>query len=143
MNIVMPSLRNDFQAVETYRPKPGMTLDCPVTALIGSADPRTSSGQARAWSSVTTGRFALRQFAGGPALLDDGRRDAPGGDQPRLLRQLCRMGGVLDRGAGPELFLELAGHPVVVGDDPHLIGLARQRGWPVSPRARPGPQAPG
>jgi surfactin synthase thioesterase subunit len=64
LSIIMPVLRNDFQAVEAYRPGTGLALDCPVTALIGSADPRTSSRQARAWSSVTTGRFALRLFAG-------------------------------------------------------------------------------
>jgi pyochelin biosynthetic protein PchC len=92
MNIVMPSLRNDFQAVETYRPKPGMTLDCPVTALIGSADPRTSSGQARAWSSVTTGRFALRQFAGGHFYINVHAAQVTG-----IIR--CELGAA--RPAGP------------------------------------------
>jgi len=71
MSIVMPVLRNDFQAVEAYRPRTGLVLDCPVTALIGSADPRTSSRQARAWSSVTTGRFALRLFAGNHFYINE------------------------------------------------------------------------
>jgi HAD superfamily hydrolase (TIGR01490 family) len=39
--------------------------------------------------------------------------------------------------------LKLVGHPVVVGDDPCLLGLARQRGWPVSPQPQSGSQAPG
>lgn len=71
MSIIMPVLRNDFQAVETYRPRTGMALDCSVTALIGSADPRTSSGQARAWASVTTGRFTLRLFAGNHFYINE------------------------------------------------------------------------
>jgi surfactin synthase thioesterase subunit len=76
--MVLPALRADYHAVETYRPQPGAVLDRPVVALVGDADPRTTVDEARAWSDHTTGPFDLKIFQGGhfylnaqvPAVLD-------------------------------------------------------------------------
>ena len=50
---------------------PGTPLSCPVTALVGDADPLVTPDEARAWAEETTGPFALRVFAGGHFYLTD------------------------------------------------------------------------
>ncbi|HUZ25304.1 MAG TPA: alpha/beta fold hydrolase [Streptosporangiaceae bacterium] len=71
MRLVMPALRNDLRAAETYVPRPGQSVSCPVTALTGAADPRTSLDDARAWAQATTGDFFLRVFPGGHFYLNE------------------------------------------------------------------------
>lgn len=65
MRAVMPSLRADYQAVETYRCAPEVTIGCPVTVLTGDDDPKTTLSDARAWERHTTGSYAVRTFPGG------------------------------------------------------------------------------
>jgi pyochelin biosynthetic protein PchC len=69
--LLMPAVRNDYKAIETYRHVPGAPLSCPVTALVGDADPLVTLDEARAWAEETTGPFALRVFAGGHFYLTD------------------------------------------------------------------------
>ena len=68
--LIMPAVRNDFKAIETYRYTPEPPLDCPVTALIGDADPYTSVSEADAWRAHSTGEFGLHVFPGGHFYLD-------------------------------------------------------------------------
>jgi pyochelin biosynthetic protein PchC len=67
--------RNDYKVAETYDWTPGAPLDCPVTALIGTADPQVSVEEARAWSTHTTGAFELSVFPGGHFYLDQARAE--------------------------------------------------------------------
>jgi pyochelin biosynthetic protein PchC len=71
--MVLPAIRADYRAIETYVPRPGTTrLCCPVTALHGATDPRVGLAEARAWSGHTDGGFRLAPFAGNHFfLLDD------------------------------------------------------------------------
>jgi pyochelin biosynthesis protein PchC len=69
--LLMPPIRNDYKAIETYEYVPGPPLSCPVTALIGDSDPMVTPDEARAWAEHTTGPFALRVFAGGHFFLTD------------------------------------------------------------------------
>lgn len=69
--LVLPALRADYRAVETYREVPGRMLDCPVTALIGDCDPQVTAEEARDWARHTTGPVTLRQFPGGHFYLRD------------------------------------------------------------------------
>ncbi|MDH6577692.1 alpha/beta fold hydrolase [Kitasatospora sp. MAP5-34] len=62
--LMAPVIRADYRAVETYRPVPGRTLDCPVTAFAAEDDSELTLDQARAWDRSTTGRFTLRTFPG-------------------------------------------------------------------------------
>jgi surfactin synthase thioesterase subunit len=76
--MLMPALRADYTAIETYRHTPGAVLSSPVTVLTGDQDPRTSLDEAKAWAEHTTGPFALKVYSGGhfflldhvPAVLD-------------------------------------------------------------------------
>ncbi|GAB2771846.1 thioesterase II family protein [Amycolatopsis magusensis] len=69
LRMIMPAVRADYRAIETYRCAPGSPLDCPVTVLTGDSDPKTSLDEAKAWAAVTTGPFELRVFAGGHFFL--------------------------------------------------------------------------
>jgi surfactin synthase thioesterase subunit len=65
MRAALPSLRADYQAVETYRCALKVTIGCPVTVLTGDADPKTTLFEARAWEQHTTETCTVRTFSGG------------------------------------------------------------------------------
>lgn len=67
--LLLPSIRNDYKAIETYRHAPGAPLTCPITALIGDDDPAVTPDEAAAWADHTTGPFELRIFPGGHFFL--------------------------------------------------------------------------
>jgi surfactin synthase thioesterase subunit len=71
MRATLPALRADFQAAETYRCDPGVTIGCAVTVLTGDADPKTSVAEADAWAGHTTSTCTTRVFAGGHFFLTD------------------------------------------------------------------------
>jgi surfactin synthase thioesterase subunit len=71
LEMVLPALANDYQAIETYGPRFGGRLDCPIVALIGEADPKVTAAEAQAWQRHTAGRFELRLFPGGHFYLND------------------------------------------------------------------------
>jgi surfactin synthase thioesterase subunit len=72
--LLLPPIRNDYKAIETYRYAPGPPLTCPVTAAIGDNDPVVSPDEARAWAEHTTGPFQLRVYPGGHFYLNDHQR---------------------------------------------------------------------
>jgi pyochelin biosynthetic protein PchC len=63
--MILPAVRSDYKAIETYRCPAGSRLSCPTTVFVGDSDPMTTLDEARAWSEHTTGRFDLRVFHGG------------------------------------------------------------------------------
>ncbi|MEU7751226.1 alpha/beta fold hydrolase [Micromonospora sp. NPDC049171] len=71
LEMILPALRADYRAIETYRHRPGRELDCPVTALVGEDDHRASVDHVRAWQGHTTGAFDLRTFPGGHFYLNN------------------------------------------------------------------------
>jgi pyochelin biosynthesis protein PchC len=72
-NLVLTTLRADYQASETYRPAPGPRLSCPVLACVGDNDPDVTEKEARAWAAATTGSFRLAVFPGRHFYLIDRR----------------------------------------------------------------------
>lgn len=70
-DLVLPAVRGDYRAVETYRHEPGEPLSCPVTVLTGDTDPRVTEAEARGWEPYTRGPFALRVFPGGHFFLNN------------------------------------------------------------------------
>jgi surfactin synthase thioesterase subunit len=71
--MVLPAVRSDYTAVETYRHEPGPRLASPVVALRGDADPRTTPEEVQAWQDHTEGDFATHVFPGGHFFLNDQR----------------------------------------------------------------------
>lgn len=67
--MMLPALRGDYRAVETYRCPADRRIGCPVVALVGSSDPTTTQDEARAWAGHTTGTFTMRTFPGGHFYL--------------------------------------------------------------------------
>lgn len=67
--MVLPSIRSDYKAAETYRYEPGRKLAVPIHALIGAADPKATVDEVRPWSGCTEGPFELEVFPGGHFYL--------------------------------------------------------------------------
>jgi pyochelin biosynthesis protein PchC len=68
---VLLTLRGGYQAVETYRYRPGARLRCPLSVFTGDSDPRVSREDAQAWQELTIAAFRLREFRGGHFYLSD------------------------------------------------------------------------
>lgn len=75
LRMILPAIRSDYTAVETYRCDSRATVRCPVTVLTGNADPKTSLDEARAWAEHTTGGSELKVFPGGHFFLADRQAD--------------------------------------------------------------------
>ncbi|WP_045739905.1 thioesterase II family protein [Actinoplanes rectilineatus] len=74
LRMILPAIRGDYTAAETYRWQPVPPLDCPIVALTGDDDPKVSLEEAAAWSEHTSGSFELRTFPGGHFFLGQHRR---------------------------------------------------------------------
>ncbi|WP_306364215.1 thioesterase II family protein [Nocardia sp. CC227C] len=69
-DLVLPAVRADYQAVETYRHHPTTPLRTPISALVSTEDPTTTVAQAREWASYTTAEFDVTTFPGRHFYLD-------------------------------------------------------------------------
>ncbi|MFR9797762.1 thioesterase II family protein [Streptomyces sp. MS06] len=70
LRMILPAIRNDYRAAETYRFTGDKRLACPVTVLVGDRDPQVTAAEAEAWAEHTTGAFRLRRFDGGHFFLN-------------------------------------------------------------------------
>jgi len=75
VDLVLPTLRADYELAETYRPLPGTRLACPVVAYMGAGDPEVDRCGVEGWRQETTGEFALRVFPGDHFYLKGARPD--------------------------------------------------------------------
>ncbi|MGW0671774.1 thioesterase II family protein [Streptomyces sp. NPDC002746] len=75
LRMVLPAIRNDYRAAETYRYTPGPPLRAPVSVLVGDSDPMANHEEAAAWRSHTDGEFELHTYAGGHFYLLDHAAD--------------------------------------------------------------------
>lgn len=71
LRLVIPVIRADYKAVETYRCADGAVVNCPVTVLVGDSDPKATIEEARAWSEHTAGAFDLQVYPGGHFYLSE------------------------------------------------------------------------
>ncbi|KUN75151.1 thioesterase II family protein [Streptomyces griseoruber] len=69
IRMIMPAIRGDYEAVESYRYEPGPRLRCPVSVLVGDDDPQVTPAEAQGWRDHTEGGFTLRRFPGGHFYL--------------------------------------------------------------------------
>ncbi|MFE4964187.1 thioesterase II family protein [Streptomyces sp. NPDC056660] len=68
--MILPALRADYGALQSYVPEPAARVHCPVRGLIGDRDPLVPVDDARRWEDHTTGRFRLRVLPGGHFYLN-------------------------------------------------------------------------
>lgn len=69
--MVLPAIRADYTAAETYTYRPGPPLACPVIALTGDRDPKVTVEEADAWREHTSGDFELAVYPGAHFYLND------------------------------------------------------------------------
>ncbi|MFF4583276.1 thioesterase II family protein [Streptomyces sp. NPDC001389] len=69
LRMVLPAIRADYRAAETYTPEPGERLRCPLLAMVGTGDPKVTVAEAEAWAEHTEGPFGLRVFSPGHFYL--------------------------------------------------------------------------
>ncbi|MEU0991366.1 alpha/beta fold hydrolase [Streptomyces sp. NPDC005953] len=78
LRMVLPSLRSDYRALETYQVTPGAVVACPITVLVGDQDPWTPLSEAETWRHQTTAAFDLKVFPGGHFYLSSRPADVIG-----------------------------------------------------------------
>ena len=71
LRMILPVLRADYRAIETYRERPGTRVGCPMTVLVGDADPLVTPDEAEAWRTHSTGPTTVRYFPGGHFYLNE------------------------------------------------------------------------
>lgn len=73
MELVLPVLRADFHAIETYRWREGPPLQARLLVLGGETDPDTDPASLQAWAEVTRGGCRCELFPGGHFFLNEQR----------------------------------------------------------------------
>ena len=68
--LLLPGLRADIIALETFRPGSRPPFPIPISAFGGDSDPMTPIAHLEEWKSETQGAFATRVFPGGHFYLD-------------------------------------------------------------------------
>jgi surfactin synthase thioesterase subunit len=70
IRMILPAVRADYRAAETYRYPPGTDLSCPLHALTGDDDPKATVEEAAAWQAHTSSAFQLHVYPGGHFYLN-------------------------------------------------------------------------
>ncbi|MFF1274901.1 thioesterase II family protein [Streptomyces marokkonensis] len=74
--MILPAVRNDYTAIETYRCPPGAVLrHTSVTALVGAGDPKATLHEVSTWAGHTRAAFEMRVFEGSGHFYLDDRED--------------------------------------------------------------------
>jgi surfactin synthase thioesterase subunit len=76
LRMVLPAIRSDYKAIETYQYQEGPKLRCPIHALVGVVDPQATIEEVTAWKEYTTGHFTISVFPGGHFYLNEHQADA-------------------------------------------------------------------
>lgn len=66
---VLPAMRADYKAVETYRHRGDDLLACPISVFAAEDDPMTDPDDARTWSRFTSADCPFHLFPGGHFYL--------------------------------------------------------------------------
>lgn len=64
MELMIPLLRADFEAIEKYVCRPGDPLDCPIFAFGGDQDTDIAPEHIEAWGQHTSAEFRMKMFSG-------------------------------------------------------------------------------
>jgi medium-chain acyl-[acyl-carrier-protein] hydrolase len=63
--LLIPALRAEFAALETFQPKKRAALPCPISAFGGAQDPLVPRSHLEGWRDQTDRLFRVRVFPGG------------------------------------------------------------------------------
>lgn len=74
--LLLPTLRADLQAVETYTYEPDTPLEVPISAFGGLDDPWAGLEDLEAWRDETRGGFRITRFRGGHFYLNESEAEA-------------------------------------------------------------------
>ncbi|QIS10423.1 thioesterase II family protein [Nocardia arthritidis] len=69
LRMILPAIRGDYRAIETYRCATEVTVRSPITVLVGDDDVKTTVEEARDWARHTTASCETRVFSGGHFYL--------------------------------------------------------------------------
>lgn len=86
LSLILPAVRGDYTAVETYTYRNTTTLDVPLVALTGSDDPAVTPEEVAGWGAHTTARSEVVVFPGDHFYLT-GELDAVAATIRRHLRR--------------------------------------------------------
>ncbi|NJK64557.1 MAG: hypothetical protein HC921_19365 [Synechococcaceae cyanobacterium SM2_3_1] len=75
LQLLLPSLRADFEMLETYEYQSEDPLTCSILALGGQSDPRVPLPHLQAWQEQTNASFDSRLFPGGHFFLLDQQQE--------------------------------------------------------------------
>jgi len=70
MQLMMPIIRADFKASQTYKHEPGPPLECPIRAFGGLKDEMVPREKVEAWSEHTRGSFRAQMLPGDHFFLN-------------------------------------------------------------------------
>lgn len=70
LEMLLPVIRADYRAVETYRHVPGTKLNCPISVLYGTSDPLVTTDEAHAWSHHSANSTEVHPLSGAHFYLD-------------------------------------------------------------------------
>lgn len=73
MDLMVPSLKADYQLFEDYAYTDEAPLACPIAAFGGTADAYVTQEDLEPWREQTTGPFTLRMRRGGHFFVNDDR----------------------------------------------------------------------
>ena len=73
LELLLPPLRADLAALETFQPSKRAALPCPISAFGGTNDPLLPRNHLEAWRDQTSGPFRARVFPGGHFYLESQR----------------------------------------------------------------------
>ncbi|MDX1378154.1 MAG: thioesterase domain-containing protein [Anaerolineales bacterium] len=73
LNLFLPTLRADFELMETYKYTHNEPLNCPIVALGGLDDERVSRERLEGWATQTNARFESKYFEGGHFFINTAR----------------------------------------------------------------------
>ncbi|MFI6156909.1 thioesterase II family protein [Kitasatospora sp. NPDC051170] len=71
LEMILPMVRSDYRAVETYRGRPGDVVGCPTVVLSGSDDPAGTPEEVASWQLHCRGPYSQRAFVGGHFFLQE------------------------------------------------------------------------
>lgn len=73
LQLVLPTLRADFEVLGTFNYEDQPPLDMPLTVYGGTRDPHAARAELAAWRGQTSSQFTLRLFSGGHFFINEVR----------------------------------------------------------------------